>query len=57
MAKNGAHGRGYLAEIARRSQIGEPKRGNWIRRDPDEGRIVRPGGKSRGSFKDVPWER
>jgi len=56
MAKNGAHGSGYLGIIAKRSQVGEPKTGGWVRRDPDKGRVKATNKRSRGSFKDIPRE-
>lgn len=56
MAKNGAHGSGYLGVIQRQSKVGKPKSGTWVERDIAEGRFKNDVHGFRKSLKGIPRE-
>lgn len=57
MAKNGAHGSGYLGVIQRESKIGVPPGSGWVERDISEGRFKNAKGSAwRNSLKYIPLE-
>lgn len=56
MAKNGAHGSGYLGVIQRESKVGVPKSGKWVQRDIASGRFKNDVKGFRKSLKGIPRE-
>lgn len=56
MAKNGANGGGRTGRIRDRSQVHDPRTGQWVKRDTSTGRFMDVK-KDGGSFKSVRRER
>jgi len=56
MAKNGAKGSGRIGAVRNRSQVKNPKTGQWTKRDLTTGQFVATK-KSGGQFKGVRRER
>ena len=56
MAKNGAKGNGRIGAVTNRSQVKNPKTGQWTKRDSSSGRFMQMK-KSGVPFKGVRRER
>ena len=56
MAKNGAKGGGRAGAVSERSQVKNPRTGNWTKRETSSGRFIATK-KSSGSFKGVRREK
>lgn len=56
MAKNGAKGGGRVGAVSGRSQLRNPRTGQWTKRDASTGRFTQAK-KSGGAFKGVRREK